>query len=131
MKSYLIAFGALIVTLGMTFSGTINDYLNPNLAKHSRLKHYTDHAIDKFKDSNDKDLGPIDFLKSDKTHGRLGLDPWGSPYQYFIKYDDSKRLTITLWSKGKDSKTLLKPIDIMNGEYSGKKGDDFIYTKVM
>ena len=131
MKSYLVASGAVIITLGLTFSGTIKDYLNTGSAKHTRLNYYSGHAIDQYKDPKGNELGPIEFIKKDKSHGRLGLDPWGSPYEYFIKYENSKRLTITLWSKGEDSKTLLKPIDIINENYHEKKGDDFIFTKTM
>jgi len=129
VKVYLIAFGALIIASGLTFFGFSERYLNPELSTHSRMNHYMSYAVEQYKDSKDQALGPIQFISSDKTHGLVGLDPWGSPYEYFINKRGTKKLTITLWSKGKDGKSLLKSNDIEDGQGLSKKGDDFIFSK--
>lgn len=129
MKSFFIAFGAIVLTLGLTFSGSLEHFFSPSLKDHSRLNHYIDYVVSQYKESKSDLSGPIDFINSDKTHGLVGLDPWGIPYEFFIEKNSSNRITITLWSRGEDSKTRLSSVDVGRQKNLSEKGDDFIYSK--
>jgi hypothetical protein len=128
VKGLFIGFGALVLAFGLTFSDHFKHFLDPALKDHLRLGHYINFVYMQYKTNDKSSLGPIDFLKTDKTHGLVGLDPWGNPYEFFIEKLDSKTIQITLWSKGEDLKSLLSYKDLKESRYK-KQGDDFIFTQ--
>jgi hypothetical protein len=63
---------------------------------------------------------------SEKLDGKVGLDPWGYPFHYFIKKDalNPNKGKLILWSKGEDHKLDTSLENIMD-DHTIFKGDDF------
>jgi len=65
-------------------------------------------------------------VKKEKLDGLVGLDPWGHPFQYFVKKNDnsSNDGLLIVWSKGPDNK-LDTTTDQVAKNHESFKGDDF------
>lgn len=63
---------------------------------------------------------------SEKLDGKVGLDPWGHPFRYFIKKDalNPNKGQLILWSMGEDHKLNTSLENIMD-DHTTFKGDDF------
>ena len=64
--------------------------------------------------------------KKEKLDGIVGLDPWGHPFQYFVKKDTKKTNhgVLIIWSKGSDNK-LDTSNDQISKNHNSFNGDDF------
>lgn len=64
--------------------------------------------------------------KNEKLDGQVGMDPWGHPFQYFVKKDqtNSKEGVLIIWSKGADNK-LDTSMDDIADNHKVFNGDDF------
>lgn len=130
MKSYLLIPGVICLGIITTIS-VMNYNFDTDQASHSRADQYIGSVLSSY--TNSSIPAHIKSLNPDNTHGVVGLDPWGKPYQYFIelKGEGLKELVITLWSKGKDAKTKLSKADVKKKSAFLPKGDDFIYSKTV
>jgi len=64
--------------------------------------------------------------KNEKLDGLVGMDPWGHPFQYFVKKDqkNSNEGVLVIWSKGPDNK-LDTSMDDVADNHKIFNGDDF------
>jgi len=130
MKRLLIGFGAVFLLFFVTFFAQKGLNRAKMMKKHSRVDSYSDLVLSEFSNENKKPLGAVNFLSTDKSHGLVGFDPWGSPYEYFIEKAESK-LTLIFLSKGKDDKAQTDLLSLKGKKNLKQKGDDFVYRKVI
>ena len=68
----------------------------------------------------------VPIHKGEKLDGLVGLDPWGHPFQYFVKKDakNTNNGVLIVWSKGPDNKLNTSMAQIAENHESFN-GDDF------
>ena len=86
-----------------------------------RIDIYAQRLIEKkfMEDTKTPPARTMASAKGEKLDGLVGLDPWGHPFQYFVKKD-----LLIIWSKGPNNE-LDTSIDQVASNHKVFNGDDF------
>ena len=126
-----VCFSALLVFLSERHEGQKGETLSNKALK--RVDIYAQRLIEKKfiedinygVDQKARGLASAGY-KTERLDGLVGLDPWGHPFQYFVKKADSnsKDGVLIIWSKGPDNK-LNTTNDQIAENHDSFNGDDF------
>ena len=127
-----LCFVALMVFLNQNQQTTPEKGLQTKALK--RVEIYAQRLIDsKFMSEDVEETGTAmrslasQAFKQEQLEGKVGIDPWGHPFQYFVKKDakDPSSGQLIVWSKGEDN-TLQTTNDMINQSTKVSfSGDDF------
>lgn len=126
-----VCFSALLVFLSERHESSKSETLADKALK--RVDVYAKRLIEKkfiedvqsLTDQSTRGLASAGY-QAEKFDGLVGLDPWGHPFQYFVKKasTNSKDGVLIIWSKGPDNK-LNTTNDQIAENHEAFNGDDF------
>lgn len=129
-----LCFVALMVFLNQNQQSSMTPEKELQTKALKRVEIYAQRLIDsKFMTENMEQTGTSvrslasKTFKTEQLEGKVGLDPWGHPFEYFVKKNpnDPNAGKIIIWSKGGDSKLQTTNDMINKSTKVSFSGDDF------